>query len=156
VYALPPCCLLAHTLPCDVGSCPPENQNSNAAVGCATFEAAVQAVNSATTQHKWLPPSSNSNTPPPADGIPATWAGCRKSSCPLSGNAAAVPLRLEIPLYIRLLEFGHEQAKDCEDAAAAVELFVQGLVAAGCSSRVCSSDEYLAARPVHGCRALTA
>jgi hypothetical protein len=65
-------------------------------------------------------------------------------------------LKLEIPTYVRLLEFGHEQAKDCEDAGAAVEAFVQGLEAAGCTGRPCSSSDYLAARPAKGCRALVA
>jgi hypothetical protein len=152
-----PCCcntILPHAL---LSLCPPESRRSNAAVGCATFNSAVQAVEAAMASHKWLPPSSNQSTPPPAsEGLSATWAGCSNSSCPLSGNTAAVPLKLEIPLYIRLLEFGHEQAKDCDNAAAAVEAFVQGLVAAGCSSRACSSSDYLAARPVHGCRALVA
>jgi hypothetical protein len=59
-------------------------------------------------------------------------------------------------MYVRLLEFGHEQAKDCEDAAAAVEGFVHGLVGLGCAARACSSEDYLAARPVEGCRPLVA
>ncbi|WIA38836.1 hypothetical protein OEZ86_002113 [Tetradesmus obliquus] len=68
--------------------------------------------------------------------------------------AAAVPLKLEIPTYVRLLEFGHEQAKDCKDAHAAIETFVKGLVAAGCADRACASSDYLAARPPSGCKAL--
>ncbi|KAF6252037.1 hypothetical protein COO60DRAFT_562250 [Scenedesmus sp. NREL 46B-D3] len=128
-----------------------ESQSRNAAVGCATFTQAKQGVSSAISSHNWVPPTSNT-----AEGTPASWAGCSDTACRQSGSAAAVPLKLEIPTYVRLLEFGHEQAKDCEDAAGAVEAFAQGLTSAGCSVRACSSMDYLAARPVHGCRALVA
>uniref|UniRef100_A0A383VDA5 Uncharacterized protein n=1 Tax=Tetradesmus obliquus TaxID=3088 RepID=A0A383VDA5_TETOB len=138
-----------------------ESQSSSAAISCATFPAAVAAVDSALAGRAWLPPAAAAagtalNSKPPS------WAGCSSTSCPVSGNnkhnaaaaAAAVPLKLEIPTYVRLLEFGHEQAKDCKDAHAAIETFVKGLVAAGCADRACASSDYLAARPPSGCKAL--
>lgn len=64
-------------------------------------------------------------------------------------------LKVNTPTYIRLLEFGHEQAASCKDASAAIDAFVGNLASAGCAAGECGVMDYVSARPAaadSGCK----
>eukprot|EP00878_Enallax_costatus_P045811 GHUV01055307.1.p1 GENE.GHUV01055307.1~~GHUV01055307.1.p1 ORF type:complete len:167 (-),score=42.47 GHUV01055307.1:1209-1709(-) len=124
-----------------------ESQDSKKSVGCTTFNNAVKAVNNAVASKKWVAPEGET-------GKVKQWQGCEKATCPLTKNA--LPVKLEVGTYIRLLEFGHEQAADCKDSSTAIDTFIGNLIKAGCVNRVCDIMDYVAARPTAttGCKAI--
>lgn len=128
-------------------------------VSCSTFVAAVRAVDNAALSRKWVEPNVN-----PVFAVTAAkrnWTGCANVTCleePINGTLALVTLQMNPTTYVRLLEFGHEQAPTCTDPNAAIQDFVNGLINAGCAIRACDINDYVAARPgaASGCMAILA
>ncbi|KIZ01553.1 hypothetical protein MNEG_6404 [Monoraphidium neglectum] len=82
------------------------------------------------------------------DGSKTKLGGCAGVKCTDKTGGRSHTLTLDMPLYVRLLEFAHEQAPACKDPSQAITAAASALLR-DCSSggEACAIDKYYALRP---------
>ena len=89
------------------------------------------------------------------------WSGCHNKCTTTTGANSGATIYMDSPTYIRLLEFGHEQAELCKKSSdkasnpgAAIDSFV-GQLKLLCADKAksCSISEYITARSKLGATA---
>jgi len=116
---------------------------------CSTLSKAFDAMDREIAARKWVATK---------EGKP--WSGCR-NKCTTTGTNSGTTIYMDSPTYIRLLEFGHEQAELCKKSSdkasnpgAAIDSFV-GQLKLLCADKAksCSISEYITARSKLGATA---
>ena len=121
---------------------------------CSTLPKVFDAMDRVITARQWLTTY---------QGRP--WSGCGRDCFPCP-KATATTIYMDAPTYVRLLEFGNEQAKLCKKSGdmasnpdAAIDSFIAQLkLLCADKAKPCSIPEYIAARvnlaKIAGCPAI--